>query len=122
MSNLTDMAKKLIVGVIILFFAIAAGAFVFFRGDIYGFIEFALGLFLGSLCACMRVVSMDITVRKSVESGKSGVVAFLLRYVFTVVVVAAAALIDIFNLWATVAGLLSLQVAAYIVPLVSKEE
>ena len=121
--NLTNMAKKLIVAVIIIFFAIFAGALLFYlnRGDFEGFLRFAMGLFLGSACACMRVVSMDITVRRTVESGKWGAFAFLLRYILTALVIAAAAIIDILNLWATVAGVLSLQIAAYAVPIISKE-
>jgi len=118
------MAKKLIIAVIIMFFAIIAGGLMFYlhHSDMDGFLRFALGLFLGSSCALMRVVSMDITVRKTVESGKAGVVAFLLRYVLTVVLVGIAAIFDVFNLWATIAGVLSLQVAAYAVPMVTKGE
>ena len=121
MLDLTSMAKKLIVAVITIYFAVTVGALVFFWGNMHGFIQFALGLFLGTLCACMRVVSMDITVRKTVESGKGGVVAFVLRYVLTAVVITMAAIFDIFNMWATIGGVLSLQVAAYAVPIISKE-
>ena len=116
------MAKKLIIAVIVIYFAITLGAFLFFFGDVDGFIRFALSLFLGSLTSCIRVISMDITVRKTVESGKGGALAFLLRYFLTVVVVSVAAISDIFNMWATVAGVLSLQVAAYAVPIISKQD
>ena len=122
MFNLTNMAKKLIIAVIVIFFAITLGAFLFFFGDAGGFVRFALSLFMGSLASCIRVVSMDNTVRKTVESGKGGAFAFLLRFVFTGTVIAVAAIFDIFNMWATVAGVLSLQVAAYAVPIISKQD
>ena len=122
MFNLTNMAKKLIIAVVVIYFAMTFGAFLFFFGDADGFIRFALGLFLGSLASCIRVVSMDNSVRKTVESGKDGALAFLLRYFLTVAIVAVAVIFDIFNMWATIAGVLSLQVAAYAVPLISKED
>jgi len=118
------MAKKLIIAVIIMYFVITAGAFVFFLGDIHEFLRFALGLFLGSSCACARVVSMDSSVRKTVEaaSGGAGTMSFLTRYFFTAAVLVAAAVFDIFNLLAAIVGVMTLQVAAYAVPIISKEE
>jgi len=122
MANLTDTAKKLIVAVIMMFFAGIAGSLVFYWGDVEGFFRFALGLFLGSACSCIRVASMDTSVRNTVESGntKVVVVAYILRYFLTAAVLAVAFIFDIFNHWATVAGILSLPLAAYIVPIVSK--
>ena len=122
MFNLTSMARKLIVAVIIIFFAITAGAAVFYFGNIEGFLRFALGLFLGSSCAIVRIISMDITVRKTVENGSGGVFAFLIRYFLTVVILGVAAFFEIFNLWAAIAGVFSLPVAAYIVPIITKED
>ena len=123
MLNLTDMAKRLIIAVIIMCFAITAGAFVFYFGDIEGFLRFALGLFLGSVCACARVVSMDMSVRKTIEqsSGAVGTQSFLVRYLFTAAVLVAAAVFDVFNLLAAVIGVLTLQPAAYIVPMIFRE-
>ena len=122
MTNLTDTAKKLIVAVIMMFFVGIAGAFVFYLGDVEGFFRFALGLFLGSVCSCVRVASMDSSVRKTVESGNAGAgaVTYLLRYILTAATLAAAFIFDIFNPWATIAGILFLPLAAYIVPVVSK--
>ena len=124
MTELTDTAKRLIIAVIIMFFVGIAGALVFYWGDVEGFFRFALGLFLGSACSCIRVASMDISVRNTVETAnaRAGVIAYIIRYLLTAAVLAVAFIFDIFNHWAAVAGILSLPLAAYIVPVVSKLE
>jgi len=108
--------------IIMMFFAGIAGALVFYWGDVEGFFRFALGLFLGSACSCIRVASMDSSARKIVENANpgAGAATYLLRYFMTAAVLAAAFIFDIFNHWAAVAGILSLPLAAYIVPVVSK--
>ena len=120
MFNLSITAKRLISAVIVIYFALLVGAFVFFFGDIDAFLRFALGLTLGSACACARAISMDATVRKSIEGDKVVAGAFLGRYVLTIGVLVVSAMLDIFNMWATIMGVLSLTVAAYIVPMIFK--
>lgn len=124
MADLTITAKKLIITVIAIFFAGIAGATVFYWGDIEGFFRFALGLFLGSACSCIRIASMDVSVRNSVETVdvKGGAVAYLIRYFLTAAVLVVAFVFDIFNHWAAVAGILALPLAAYIVPIISKQD
>lgn len=123
MLDLTNMAKRLISVVIVMFFLVIVGAFGFYYGNTDGFFRFAMGLFLGSVCACIRVINMDYSVRRAVEmgsSGSSGVKAFVGRYVMTAIFIVASAIFDMFNMWATILGVLSLQAAAYAVPFIFK--
>ena len=80
---------------------------------------FALGLGLGVLHSIAKVVMLEKSLERilSLESGARnlGALHALLRYFFTMAVLALAFLFpDIFGRWGTIIGVLSLQLAAYI--------
>ena len=123
MFDLTPMAKKLIVGTIIFFFIAFGGSYLFFLGNIDGFLRFALGLFVGSVASCIRLIMMDNFVRNSVNKPNgAGGGSFINRQIVAIIALSIAAYFDYFNIFATALMLVSLPIITTVVPLVSKKK
>ena len=123
--KLSKIAKNMIFFICIAAIVFIAGGIVYFR-SIYA-LYFAIGVILTSSLNVGKVCLLQRTVSKTLEMddaayGKNYVrLQFVLRYILTAAVLAAAGLITMYveppfiNLWGAIAGIFTLQISAIIV-------
>ncbi|MCL2462278.1 MAG: ATP synthase subunit I [Defluviitaleaceae bacterium] len=126
MTTISGTAKQLIYGVIAVSATVllAGLSVIFFIFRFDDPLAFASGLLLGAATASARVVLLEKSIARAAGKGAQAAIAgarlgFLARYALTAGVLAAAALIPGVSLFGTIAGVLSLQPAAYLISRVS---
>lgn len=126
-KNLSRTAKIMILSVIaVCFVLLVAGLTVINLGVIEreNSLQYAVGLALGGTFSVIKVVMMEKSLNKIAEAGEEkqakgmGQMYFVIRFILTAVVLVAAALLSFVGIFGTIAGILSLKVAAYITPAV----
>jgi len=96
-------------------FIIAAGA-AYYRS--FSVFPFALGVFLTSALNVLKVIMIERAVEKVVNMKGKNAGSFIgfqyiLRFLLTGAVLVLAAKVPFINLWGAVAGIFTLQIAAY---------
>ena len=87
---------------------------VYFRSSL--FLPFAYGVLLTCALNCVKVLHIEHTVKKAVEgqsAGAWGGAQYMLRFFLTGAVLVFAAVSPHINLWGAIAGIFTLQIAAY---------
>ena len=81
-----------------------------------GFLPFVYGVLLTCALNCVKVLHIEHTVRKAVEAQSGGIwggAQYMLRFLLTGAVLVLAGVSPHINLWGAIAGIFTLQVAAY---------
>ena len=92
--------------------------FLYFRSS--AAIPFALGVLLASALNCVKLKLLERAVDRAVTLGKEAVgkyiqTQYILRFLLTGLVLAAAATLPFIDLWGAVAGLFTMQIAVLFV-------
>ena len=80
------------------------------------FLPFAYGVLLTCALNCVKVLHIEHTVKKAVEGQSGGIwggAQYMLRFFLTGAVLVLAGISPHINLWGAIAGIFTLQVAAY---------
>ena len=112
----TANAKKMILlTVVSSLFIIAAGA-MYYRS--YSVFPFAIGVFLTTALNVLKIIMIERAIEKVVnmngkKAGSYIGFQYVLRFLLTGAVLALAAMVPFIDLWGAVAGIFTLQIAAY---------
>jgi len=114
--KLSNMAKRMMLIVIISLFALIAGSVIYYRST--AFLPFAYGAFLGTALNAAKIIMLDRTVKRVVamealQAGNYARVQHLLKFLLTGLVLVVAAVVPFINIWGTASGVLSYQIAVY---------
>ena len=114
--KLSDIAKRMVLVIVICTFAILAACAVLAFLHITEFVPAALGAMLGAAISISKVVMIDSTVKKiaGMESERAGSyvrMQHFLRFGLTAILLAIAAIAPFIDLISATAGVLSFQAA-----------
>ena len=114
--KLSDIAKKMILAMCVLFFILVVVGIAYYRS--FSCLPFILGAFLGSALNILKIVMLDYIVDKAVNMdailvSKYVNVQKLFRLLITGVILAVSALASFINLWGTVAGIFVWPIAVF---------
>lgn len=123
--KLSDMAKKMIISILIISSICVLGSVIYYRS--LEFIPFLLGALLGDAGSIAKVFLLERAIDKalSMEQKYAGLylsAQHITRLLLTAGVLLVGALVPQINLWGAVAGILSYQVAIYSVKFTSKKK
>jgi len=113
--GLSEIAKRMILVLGLIFFLLAAGSAVYYRS--LACLPFVYGALLATACNVFKVILLDRAVKKTVSKDAASAANYLrlqqlLRFLLTGLVLVLAAFLPFLSLWGAAAGVLSYQVAA----------
>lgn len=114
--NLSDLAKKMIVSILIVAALCFVGSVIYYRS--LDLLPFAIGLLLGSLVSIIKVILLEHVVNKAISLGKERAGLYfslnhLLRLALSGAVLVIGAVVPGISLWGVAAGVLAFQIATY---------
>lgn len=116
--QLADLSKKMIVTICILAPIFMVASVLYYRS--LSCLPFVLGVLLGALASVAKVLLLERAVNRAVNMEKKAAAGYItlqhmLRLFLTGAVLMLAALVPAINLWGAVAGILTYQVAVYLI-------
>lgn len=116
--QLADLSKKMIVTICILAPIFMVASVLYYRS--LSCLPFVLGVLLGSLASVAKVLLLERAVDRAVNMEKKAAAGYItlqhmLRLFLTGAVLVLAALVPAINLWGAAAGVLTYQVAVYLI-------
>lgn len=116
--QLADLSKKMIVTICILAPIFMVASVLYYRS--LSCLPFVLGVLLGALASVAKVLLLERAVDRAVNMEKKAAAGYItlqhmLRLFLTGAVLMMAALVPAINLWGAVAGILTYQVAVYLI-------
>lgn len=116
--KLSDMAEKMISTIVIVFFICLLASIIYYRS--FDFLPFLFGLFLGSATSIFKVILLKHAVDKALtmkkeRAGTYVAIQHFVRLVLSGAIMVVGAVVPQISLWGVVAGILSFQVATYII-------
>ncbi len=116
--QLADLSKKMIVTICILAPIFMVASVLYYRS--LSCLPFVLGVLLGSLASVAKVLLLERAVNRAVNMEKKAATGYItlqhmLRLFLTGAVLVLAALVPAINLWGAAAGVLTYQVAVYLI-------
>ncbi|MEA4969986.1 MAG: ATP synthase subunit I [Candidatus Pelethousia sp.] len=116
--QLADLSKKMIVTICILASIFMAASVLYYRS--LSCLPFMLGVLLGALASVAKVFLLERAVNRAVNMEKEAAAGYItlqhmLRLFLTGAVLVLAALVPAVNLWGAAAGILTYQVAVYLI-------
>lgn len=120
-KDLNETLIELLIGIIIITFILGALGLIFAPSKIW----FCLSLFIGTVIACVWVISMTMTIETQVELSEEDSVKYArrnyaLRLIFIMLALVIATRIKEIQIIALLLGMLTLKLAVYIRPLTVK--
>lgn len=115
--KLTDLAKKMILTICVLFLIFAAISAGYYRS--LSCLPFILGLVAGTIASVIKVMLLSRTVDKALEMEKEAAgryvnIQHFLRLLLTASVLLLGALVPAISLWGVVAGVFAFQISVYV--------
>ena len=122
--RLTDLAKNMIRSILIIAVVFTVGVAIYYRS--LEFLPFMLGVIIGSAVSIYKVILLERAVDKALDMEKKRAgnyvsLQHLLRLLLSGIALLLGALVPQINLWGVVVGILSFQLALYMVNLTSKK-
>lgn len=116
--QLADLSKKMIVTICILAPIFMVASVLYYRS--LSCLPFVLGVLLGTLASVAKVLLLERAVNRAVNMEKKAAAGYItlqhmLRLFLTGAVLVLAALVPAINLWGAAAGILTYQVAVYLI-------
>lgn len=116
--KLSYLAKKMITIMGVSFIVFVLASIIYYRS--LSFFPFALGVLLGTALSMMKVIMIEKVVDKSLEMDTKTApnyikLQYMVRFLFTGILLVAAALVPFISLWGAACGILSFQLSAYLV-------
>jgi len=125
MVKLSNTAKKMTMVVSVLIGVLILASIVYYRS--FAFLPFAIGAILGGGLNIVKILLLNRIVEKTVSMDPSVTVRsfyaqYFLRFILTIGVLLAAALVPFISLWGAVAGVGIFPIAAYSMSLFKLED
>lgn len=121
--KISDLAKRMITGILIISLIFIIGSIIYYRS--LGFLPFLLGIILGSAASVIKIflleraIDMALSMKKE-QASKYVVFQHILRLLLTGLVLFLGAVVPGISLWGVVTGILSFQLSVYSVKFKSK--
>ena len=123
--KLSDLAKKLIISVLVITFICILIAAIYYRS--LAVLPFLYGGILGCLASIFKIILLERAVNKAVEMQTNRAGAYIglqnfLRFAITAIALLAGALVPQISLWGVLAGIMAYQIAVYALRFTSKSD
>ena len=114
--QLPDIAKKMVIVICVTLLLIIAASIVYYRS--FAFLPFAFGAALGAGLNILKVAMLNYAVDRAVEMEEKGGNYIRIQYIVRLLLTGAVLILSVYapfiNLFGTVAGILTWQVASLV--------
>jgi hypothetical protein len=115
--KLSEIAKKMVRAILIMLLALIAGAILYYRS--LAFLPFLYGALLGGAVSIAKVFLLDRAITSALDmqaqaAGNYVRLQHLLRLLISGAALVLAALVEPISLWGAAAGVLTFQLAVYL--------
>ena len=122
---MSDFSKRIMSILCALLLLLVLVSIAYYRS--LAFLPFAAGVLLGGAINALKVFLLDRSIKKSIDmekekAGKYIVFQYLLRFLLTGLVLVLSAVLSFISIWGAAAGVLTLQIAVYIMKYTLRHE